>query len=225
MVSRGVEPEGYTPAPREDMNFGFNLVSEDYFATMRIPLVSGRAFEPRDDTSAPKVAIVNQPFARTFWPGRDPIGRIIEVGGEQHRVVGIVREIKYVNVTEEPRPYVYLPLSVKLAEDPTLRRRPLAIGSASAIVTMVACGLWHGNTPALAVWGLGHGVAIAAHQLYRQRLLAELPARRRKALTQHPAYRAAATSLTFASVTLLWVFFRFPLRDAASVLARLFAVR
>jgi alginate O-acetyltransferase complex protein AlgI len=123
------------------------------------------------------------------------------------------------------RDYVYLPLSVKLAEDPTLRRRPLAIGSASAIVTMVACGLWHGNTPALAVWGLGHGVAIAAHQLYRQRLLAELPARRRKALTQHPAYRAAATSLTFASVTLLWVFFRFPLPDAASLLARLFAVR
>ena len=90
--------------------------------------------------------------------------------------------------------------AMKLAEDPTLRRRPLAIGSASAIVTMVACGLWHGNTPALAVWGLGHGVAIAAHQLYRQRLLAELPARRRKALTQHPAYRAAATSLTFASI-------------------------
>jgi predicted permease len=130
MVSRGVEPEGYTPGPREDMNFGYNLVSEDYFATMRIPLVSGRAFEPTDDTSAPKVAIVNQPFARKFWPGRDPIGRTIEVGGDQHRVVGIVREIKYVNVTEEPRPYVYLPLAQMYMPQVTLHVR--ANGDAAA---------------------------------------------------------------------------------------------
>ena len=52
------------------------------------------------------------------------------------------------------RDYVYLPLSVKLAEYPRLRRRPLLVASASAVWTMVVCGLWHGNTPSLALWGL-----------------------------------------------------------------------
>jgi len=122
------------------------------------------------------------------------------------------------------RDYVYLPLSVKLAENRSLRRRPLGIASASAIVTMVACGLWHGNTPALAIWGLGHGLGIAAHQVYRQRIFAKLPARRRKAIAENVVYRAAATSLTFVSVMLLWVYFRFPVVKATSVFARLFGL-
>jgi predicted permease len=135
MMSRSVEPEGYTPGPREDMNFGFNIVSEDYFATMRIPLVSGRAFEPTDDRSAPKVAIVNQPYARKYWPGRDPIGRTVEIGGETHRVVGLVSEIKYVNITEEPRPYVYLPLAQMYVPQVTLHVR--AAGDAAAAQSSV----------------------------------------------------------------------------------------
>ena len=53
------------------------------------------------------------------------------------------------------RDYVYLPLSAKLAEYPRLRRRPLLVASASAVTTMMVCGLWHGNTPvARAIWGL-----------------------------------------------------------------------
>jgi alginate O-acetyltransferase complex protein AlgI len=119
------------------------------------------------------------------------------------------------------RDYVYLPLSVKLAEYPALRRRPLAIGSASAIVTMVACGLWHANTPSLAAWGFGHGVLLAGHQLYRQQLLGRLPARHRKALTGSAPYRAFSTLVTFLSVTALWVFFRFPLGEAHGFLRRL----
>jgi predicted permease len=130
MPSRSFEPEGYARGPREDMNFGYNVISEDYFATMRIPLVSGRPFEPTDDMSAPKVAIVNQPFARKYWPGRDPIGRTVDVGGEKHRVVGMVREIKYVNLSEEPRPYVYLPLSQMYMPQVTLHVR--AAGDAAA---------------------------------------------------------------------------------------------
>jgi predicted permease len=135
MISRSVEPEGYTPGPREDMNFGYNVISEDYFATLRIPLVSGRAFEPTDDMTAPKVAIVNQPFARRYWPQQDPLGRTIDVGGERHRVVGMVREIKYVNITEEPRPYVYLPLSQMYVPQVTLHVR--AAGDEAAVQNSV----------------------------------------------------------------------------------------
>src|SRR5262249_30575694 len=112
------------------------------------------------------------------------------------------------------RDYVYLPLSVTLAVSQRLRRRPLLIGSASAVARMVACGLWHGNTPSLALWGFGHGVLLAGHQVYRQRVLGRLPAKRRKLLAANPLYRSAATAVTFFFVTLLWVFFRFPLGDS-----------
>ncbi len=122
------------------------------------------------------------------------------------------------------RDYVYLPLSVKLAENPALRRRPLVVGSASALTTMVACGLWHGNGAAFAAWGLGHGLLVAGHQVYRQTVVARLPAKRRKALLEHPAYRAASLLLTFACVTVLWTFFRFPMPEALHMLARLAGV-
>ena len=123
MMTRGVDVEGYAPGAREDMNFGFNVVSEGYFATMRIPVVQGRSFEARDDGSAPKVAIVNEPFARRYWPRQNPIGRTIHVAGDAHRVVGMVREIKYVNLTEDPRPYVYIALAQSYVPQVTLHVR------------------------------------------------------------------------------------------------------
>jgi putative ABC transport system permease protein len=123
MLTRGVEVDGYTPGPREDMNFGYNMVSERYFDTMRIPVVRGRAFEPRDSADAEKVAVVNEPFARRYFQDRDAIGRTIRVSGDRYRIVGIVRPIKYVSVTEEPRPYVYLPLGQFYTPQTTLHVR------------------------------------------------------------------------------------------------------
>ncbi len=114
----------------------------------------------------------------------------------------------HMTLTRFLRDYLYLPLSMKLAESESLRRRPLVVGSASAIVTMAVCGLWHGNTPLYAIWGLGHGVMLAVHQIYRQQLLGCLPARQRKALAANRAYRAASTALTFLAVVVAFVIFR-----------------
>jgi predicted permease len=97
---------------------------------MRIPVVSGRAFDDRDDASAAKVVIVNGPFARRYWPGQDPLGRTVRIAGESHRVIGVVREIKYVSVTEDPRPYVYVPLAQNYMPQVTLHVR--SSGDASA---------------------------------------------------------------------------------------------
>jgi predicted permease len=130
MFTRGVEVDGYRPGTSEDMNFGYNVVSEDYFATMRIPIVRGRVFETHDDVAAPKVVMVNAPFARRYWPGQDPIGRTVGIAGESHRVVGVVREIKYVSVTEEPRPYVYLSLAQHYTPQVTLHVRASVGGAA-----------------------------------------------------------------------------------------------
>lgn len=120
------------------------------------------------------------------------------------------------------RDYVFLRSAFALSRSDWWSRRPLLTGSASSLLAMGVCGLWHGLTPSFLLWGLGHGALIALHQLYRQRLLARLPPARKRWLRVSVAYRAVATVVTFLAVTLLWVLFRLPLTAAAGFLGRLF---
>ncbi|HEX7090945.1 MAG TPA: ABC transporter permease [Longimicrobiales bacterium] len=103
--------EGYEPAPGEDMEFHFNVVGPEYFEVMRVPLVRGRGFTAADREGAPQVAVVNETFARRFWPGEDAIGKRLSRFGtaESIEIVGIARDGKYGTLTEEPRPYIYRP--------------------------------------------------------------------------------------------------------------------
>src|SRR4029077_3155962 len=64
-----------------DKNTPINLVGPQFFETMQLPIVLGRAFTVRDDEHAPKVAIVNETFARQYFPGENAIGRRIKSGG------------------------------------------------------------------------------------------------------------------------------------------------
>jgi predicted permease len=90
-----------------------NDVEGDYFGTMRVPLVRGRAFTERDDEKAPRVAIVNQTMAARFWPHQDAVGKrfAIRNGGPLWEVVGVARDGKYLVIFESPLPYIYLPLA------------------------------------------------------------------------------------------------------------------
>ncbi len=94
-----------------------NSVSPGYFRTLRIPLLSGRAFNPKDTSAAPKVAIINQTAARRFYPGLDPVGRFFRLEedqgklGEPMQIVGVVRDSKYESLREEAYPCAYFPLS------------------------------------------------------------------------------------------------------------------
>ena len=72
MPNFGVDVEGYSPRPDENMSLGLNVVSPGYFDSMRIPILQGRAFDERDTPDSPLVAIVSEPFARRFWPGQQP---------------------------------------------------------------------------------------------------------------------------------------------------------
>lgn len=116
------------------------------------------------------------------------------------------------------RDYLFLPLSGWLRAWPALRPRHLAVAMLSSLVTMVACGAWHGAGAGFLLWGLGHGLAIAAHHSWRERVLSRLKARRRRDLQRHPLYRAAATLLTFLVVTLLWLPFALPPGRALALL-------
>jgi predicted permease len=109
-TARPVEVENYQRRKDEDLVFLFNAVGPDYFQTLRIPLVAGRGFDRRDDPNAPMVAVVNETMARRFWKTPEAaIGQRIK-SPQWRTIVGVARDVKYARLTEDPRPYVYLPL-------------------------------------------------------------------------------------------------------------------
>ncbi len=108
---RGVEVEGYRPAPREEMSVFYNQVSEGFFETLGIGIVEGRGFTPRDVSDAPRVIVVSELMARRYWPGRSAVGGRVRLAGDWATVIGVARDGKYGSMSEEPRPFMYLPLA------------------------------------------------------------------------------------------------------------------
>ncbi len=106
----GTSVEGYQPASGEDMEFHFNVVGPDYFRLLRVPILRGRPLTDADRAGAPNAVVVNEAFARRFWPGQDPIGKRLGHAAslENLTVVGVARDGKYVSLGEEPTPYFYL---------------------------------------------------------------------------------------------------------------------
>ncbi|HEU5452687.1 MAG TPA: ABC transporter permease [Terriglobales bacterium] len=104
------------PANSRGLQTSFNLVGSDYFHTLSIPLLAGREFTDRDDATAPKVAIVNQTFARQAFGKQNPIGqRVRQFAMPGHpspwrEVVGVVADTKYRTAGEDARGIVYFPL-------------------------------------------------------------------------------------------------------------------
>jgi predicted permease len=103
-------PEGRELAKGTEPRAGQNLITADYFKTMRIPMKRGRDFTDRDNLRALPVAIVNETLARTVWPGDDPIGKRITVPDfkEPATIIGIVGDVKHRTPTEPAQPQLYL---------------------------------------------------------------------------------------------------------------------
>jgi predicted permease len=106
----GTSIDGYTPGPDEQMSLNYNIVGPRYFETMKIAIARGREFTAADTRESQRVLIVNETMANMYWRGRDPIGARVRTGGEDYRVVGIAKDIKYQQIAERPRPFMYLPL-------------------------------------------------------------------------------------------------------------------
>jgi predicted permease len=111
--SSTVKVEGYESKEGENMNPNFNWVAPDFFSTMGIALVAGRDFTDADGPGAPKVAVVNETFARYFFGDKDPLGRRFGYGrpGDKPEIeiVGVVKDGKAANLREEPIRFVYVP--------------------------------------------------------------------------------------------------------------------
>ncbi len=107
--STPIAVDGYQPPPEEQPTVQYNEVGPEYFATMGIPLVSGREFTRADDERSALVAVVNETMVGQYWRGRNPIGERIQVKGRWMQVVGVAKDSKYQSVRETPKPFFYVP--------------------------------------------------------------------------------------------------------------------
>ena len=98
---------------------GWTSVSAGYFQVFKIPILKGRYFNIRDDATAPPVVIVNQAFAKQYWPKGDPLNDRILIGkgvGPEfeegpRQIIGVVGDIRDGGLNREPRPNMYIPIS------------------------------------------------------------------------------------------------------------------
>ena len=103
----------------------FRVITPDYFRAMRIPLLKGRLFNEQDRASTTYSAIIDESFARRFFPGEDPLGKRINEDGSRNEhgfavIVGVVGGVKHTDVKTEPRPTMYVPAEQSPWETMTL---------------------------------------------------------------------------------------------------------
>ena len=119
--TKSVQVEGHVFRSDEADSAGFNVIGPAYFATLGTPLVSGREFDDRDRERSPKVAIVNETFARGFF-GAGPgltLGRRVTVAGVTCEIVGVVRDAKYRNLRDPVMKTMYVPWMQRERDSPS----------------------------------------------------------------------------------------------------------
>ncbi len=134
-----VMPEGYQfPKGQESATVLGSIVDQHYFDTMKMPIIRGRAFTAADRADSRPVAIVNEAFAKKYWPNQDAVGkrlRLKDKNGPLAEVVGLTKTSRYIFISEPPFPFVYLPYAqnfsshmsvfVETASDPAEIAAPL----------------------------------------------------------------------------------------------------
>ena len=109
----------------QEQSIPINVVDQQYFSTIHMPVLAGRTFDARDTPTSPEVVIVNRTLARRFWPDGDPIGRRLHIrnGNRIVQVVGEVVDSRYGDLDEEPQPFIYFALGQHYLGDLTLIAR------------------------------------------------------------------------------------------------------
>ena len=107
-----VLPEGQPEVPLPQRPFiDIEAISPLWFQTLRVPMKAGREFTDADDAQAPKVLIVNETFARRYWPNENPVGKhiIMGRGPGPSEVVGVASDTKNRGLALDPQPQIYFP--------------------------------------------------------------------------------------------------------------------
>ena len=155
------------PGPGEKQAAWYSRVTSDYFHTMGIGVVSGRPFDEREQATSPRVLIISETLARRYWPGEDPVGKRLSMGGNPDKpnwreVVGVARDVKQFGIDADARPTIYIPhaqsssrfmtVTVRTTSEPTSiitavrsqisnMDKELAISNISSMEEMVATSI------------------------------------------------------------------------------------
>jgi predicted permease len=130
-------PDG-RPAPAGEVNV--LQARENFLEAMEIPLLAGRSLSERDDSRSPRVAVVNQTFARKFFGGENPVGRRITFDAEKPgevEIVGLARDAKYTSQRAETPPTAYLPWLQELRSSGSVFFEVRTAGDPEAVVAGV----------------------------------------------------------------------------------------
>jgi predicted permease len=115
-------------------------VRENFLEAMQIPLLAGRALNPQDDERAPKVVVVNQAFAKRFFPNESPVGKRLGFNANSSteiEIVGVAGDTKYTSLRDEIRPNIYMPWSQHLRFAGQMAFAVRASGEPGALVAAV----------------------------------------------------------------------------------------
>ena len=106
----GIHVEGYTPPPGQELQADLRIASRDYFRTMEIPLRAGRFFNEEDTTDNQQVAIIDEKFARRFWPNGGAIGKHLWFNPKKPMtIVGVVGVVKQYGLEVDGKIATYFP--------------------------------------------------------------------------------------------------------------------
>ena len=184
----GMTVEGYTPAKPEDRAQPFmNQIGLGYFATLGVPIVAGRDFRltddheikkgPEEDDWTPTTVMINEKFAKRFFPGRNPIGLHVGFGSDpgtrtDMEIIGIVKDIKYTSLRDEIPEQAYIPYmgSHFLEGMPVYLRTAVEPNLLMSVVRTKVRDL----DPNLPIYGLRTTEAQISNSLTTERMIASL---------------------------------------------------
>ena len=106
----GINVQGYTPPPGQELQVDMRIASSDYFRAMEIPLRKGRFFAEHDTPNSMDVVIIDEKFAQRFWPDGDPIGKHVWFDPKKPMtIVGVVGTVKQYGLGADTKIATYFP--------------------------------------------------------------------------------------------------------------------
>jgi len=148
-------------APPVQEEIWFVSVGPEYFATLRVPMLSGRPFDERDGQARSPVAIVNETFAKHFFPGTNPIGRHLAFADAptvEREIVGVVADFRQRNPEEDLRPLAYFPIAQTTPPRWSMAIRVRASDDMAGVAARV--GSWLQPVDSQLYWELGNMQAL-----------------------------------------------------------------
>jgi putative ABC transport system permease protein len=163
----GINVEGYTPPPAEELQVDLRTASVDYFRAMQIPLIAGRFFSAQDTLDKPQVAIIDKKFAQRFWPNGDAIGKHLWFDPKKPiAIVGVVGAVEQYGLGAEGKIAVYFSQQQGPDREAFLVARTSSdqAGLASAMTSEI-----HAVDPGVVIYGIRTMQGLLYDSLARQR--------------------------------------------------------